>query len=226
MKSNVEKKQSIAAAFVIGVTALLLAGPWGVVAGHDDHYGGFKLRRWRPCKPGGAYIGKDAGGATWSQTIVPCDPECNRMTGVVRFANINPVGPGVPLFPNTEYRTDFVSNMVRAGRNTWDFTWIGYGVQKPEDPQTYPGYAWPLTFIMVMSGTQTFTHGGKDVTVDFTSVKIWPVDLEADPPIDPDVDPADGFPDEGVEPLYSLVPPGEVYTETATRFPVVPPQCP
>lgn len=139
MKSSIEKKRSIAVVVIIGLTALLLAGPWGIVAGDDDG----RAR----CKPGGAYIGKDSGGATWSQTIAPCDPACNRMTGVVKFANISPVGPAgtsYPLFPTTEFRTDFVANLIRTGRNTWDFTWIGYGVQKP----TEYGYALPLTFIM------------------------------------------------------------------------------
>jgi len=151
MKSSIEKKKSIAVMVIIGLTALLLAGPWGIVAGDADARGrNDDYDHPRRCKPGGAYVGKDGGGATWSQTIVPCDPACNRMTAVVKFANINPVGPGFPLFPerDTEFRTDFVANLIRTGRNTWDFTWIGYGVEKPEDPQAYPGYAWPLTFII------------------------------------------------------------------------------
>ena len=230
MKSGIEKKKNTVALVIIGLTALLLAGPWAVIAcddddgGQDDDYDGLKFHCWRRPEPGGTYIGKDAGGATWSQTIVPCDPEYRRMTGVAKFANINPVGPGQPWFPATEYRTDFLVNMIRTGRSTWDFTWIAYGVKKPEDLPTYPGYAWPLTFIMVGRGTQTFAYGCDHVTLEFTSVKIWEVDLEAG--IDPGVDPADGFPDEGVEPLYSLVPPGQVYTETATRFPAVSPLCP
>lgn len=221
------KKRNIAIVTIIGVTALLLAVPWGIVVGDDDD--GFKLYQWRPCQPGGAYIGKDSGGATWSQTLAPCDPARNRMTGVVKFANINPVGPGFPLFPerDTGYRTDFVTNMVRTDLNTWDFTWIGYGVEKPEDPQAYPGYAWPLTFIMVSSGSQTFSDCGDYVTIEFTSVRIWEVDLENG--IDPDVDPADGFPDEGVEPTYSFLEPGTVFTVEGTRAPVVsqePPKAP
>ncbi|NQT85106.1 hypothetical protein HQ563_18975 [bacterium] len=210
------RKRIIALFGIMGLAALILTAPWNIVAGgHDDDD-----NRPRRCKPGGAYTGKDPGGCTWNQTIVPCDPASNRMTGVVKFANISPVGPGFPLFPDTEFRTDLVANMVRTGRNTWDFTWIGYGVEKPEDAQAYPGYAWPLTFIMVSSGRQTFTDGGDDVAVDFTSVKIWEVDTENG--IDPDVNPADGFPDIGVVPTYSFLPPGAVYTETATRFPVVP----
>jgi hypothetical protein len=220
MKSNIEKKKSIAVMVIIGVTALMLAGSWGIVAGDDEDYDDSPR-----VKPGGAYIGKDGGGATWSQTIVPCDPACNRMTGVVKFANINPVGPGFPLFPerDAEFRTDFVVNMVRTGHNTWDFTWIAYGVEKPEDAQTYPGYAWPLTYIMVSSGRATFTDGGDHVALGFTSVKIWEVDTrDPDNLIDPDVNPPDGFPDIGVEPTYSFLPPGVVYTETATRLPAVP----
>jgi hypothetical protein len=96
---------------------------------------------------------------------------------------------------------------------------VAYGVGKPEDLQTYPGYAWPLTFIMVMSGSLTFTDDCDYVTYEFTSAKIWEVDLEAG--IDPDVEPADGFPDDGVEPTYSLVEPGTVFTAGGTRAPVV-----
>jgi len=104
---------------------------------------------------------------------------------------------------------------------------VAYGVEKPEDTQTYPGYSWPLTFIMVMSGSLTFADGCDHVTYDFTSAKIWEVDLEAG--IDPDVEPADGFPDGDVEPTYSLLEPGTVFTAEGTRAPVVsqePPKAP
>ncbi len=214
------RKRAILLAAITGLAALAIAVPWSTVTGKDhgdDGPAGL-------CKPGGVYLGKDAGGATWSQTIVPCDPAGNRMTTIAKFANISPVfsmGPGVlPWFPTTEYRTDFIGDLIRTGRNTWDFTWIGYGVEKPEDPPTYPGYAWPLTYIMVGNGTQTFSDCGDHVTLNFRSVKIWEVDVQSG--IDPDVNPADGYPDEGVEPTFSLLPPGAVYTETATRAPVVP----
>jgi hypothetical protein len=104
---------------------------------------------------------------------------------------------------------------------------VAYGVEKPEDIPTYAGYAWPLTFIMVMSGSLTFADGCDYVTYGINSVEIWEVDLEAG--IDPDVEPADGFPDDGVEPTYSLLEPGTVFAVDGTRAPVVsqePPKAP
>jgi hypothetical protein len=207
MKSKIENKKSIAVMVIIVVTALMLAGPWDIVVGDEDE----GLPHVKPC---GVYTGKDPGGATWNQTLIPCDPACNRMTAVVKYANISPVGPGFPLFPTTEFRTDLVGNLVRTGPNTWDFTWIGYGVEKPPPDQAPNLYAWPLTYIIVMSGTQTFTNNGDLATYNI-AMGIWvPED---------DVNPVDGVPDEGVEPFFSTPNyPEPVFAVTGTRLPVVP----
>ena len=133
MRLSTQKHKSIAVVVTIGLMALLLAGPWGIVAGDQDNGRRGNYDRARCSKPGGVYTGVDSGGATWSQTLIPCDPACNRMTAVVKFANISPVGPGIAWFPDTEFRTDLVGNLVRSGHNTWDFTWVGYGVQQPPD---------------------------------------------------------------------------------------------
>jgi hypothetical protein len=200
------RKKGIPLVAIIGLAALAVSIPWGTVTGDNDGPA-------RHCKPCGVYTGVDGGGATWNQTLIPCDPACNRMTAVVKFPNISPVGPygtNNPWFPTTEFRSDLVGNLVRTGRNTWDFTWIGYGVEKP----TSYGYALPLTFIIVMSGTQTFSDCGNYVTYNLT-MAIW---LPGD-----DADPADGIPDEGVEPFIALPGyPEPVFPANGTRLPLFP----
>jgi len=96
---------------------------------------------------------------------------------------------------------------VETGRNTYKFTIIGYGFK------TLPANRGQLKYIWVTNGTTILTD--RDTREDSD---VYLTVFSADK----DVNPADGFPDEGAEPDLCLGPVGGVVKRVQLMPPCVP----
>ncbi len=123
------------------------------------------------------------------ETYTPLDPTGERLSYREQWLNGDPTMMG--MYPEADSCSDLVGEAVRTGRNTYDYTVIGYGVQ------SQPGNRGKIQYIWVNSGTLTAinhdTMEGSDIYLSVYSP-------------DKDVDPADGYPDEGAEPDVCLGP--------------------
>jgi hypothetical protein len=84
----------------------------------------------------------------------------------------------------TNYLSDLVGEAVKTGRNSYDFSLIGYGVKEGE------GDRGDITFIQTITGTVSCVDG--EHKTDIVNIAVYLGEQDAD---------KDGYPDEGAEPF-------------------------
>jgi len=154
------------------------------------------------CNPTGAWTGafEYAPGMYWyfTFTVSPEDPDTKRSVGILKWLNDDPTLGG--SFP-ADYRSDFVMERIRTGKNTWKVTAVGYGVNKGTGE---------LVYIMTYSEIQKYTNNCNTAIVDDGK---WALYLPFQ-----DVNPIDGFPDDDQiqSPIVS-----ETFSAEANRLPMI-----
>jgi len=143
------------------------------------------------------------------QTLTPLDPAGDRLAFRQQFVNADPTF--LSLYPEADHQSDLVGEAVKTGRNTYEYTIIGYGYK------SQPANRGKLIYIWVSHGTATL--------VDRDTMEDTDIYLSLYGP-DKDVNPADGFPDEGAEPDFCLGPMGGVMKRVQLMPPCVPPPPP
>ncbi len=112
----------------------------------------------------------------------------------------NPVPDRFGMFPDVVAWSDSMGTLERTGPNTWNYTLISYGTaEAPEN-----GYG-EIIYIQLDRGTATVTDNNTMIAnglAEFYSghdyYHHWFGNVH-----DQDVDPRDGFPDAGEEPIFS-----------------------
>ena len=149
---------------------------------------GFEARS--SCRLEGAWVSSFTG--PWAkpllmqETFTPLDPAGKKMAYVMRLVNPDATfAIPEPPFSDTDYLSDLVGEAVRAGRNSYDFSLIGYGVNELE------GVRGDITFIQIVTGTVSCV--GNEHKTDIVNIAVYLGHQDAD---------KDGYPDEGEEPLF------------------------
>ena len=160
------------------------------------------------CRIQGAWVSSMSGGPgskplIMQETISPQDPAGNKLTYVLRMVNPNATfGILESPFLETEYVSDLVGEAVRTGRDTYDFSLIGYGVKNVDLDRGDIQYIWTVT------GTMTCIDGqNKTDNVHFA---IYLADQDGD---------MDGFPDKDEVPVSCF---GPTTFSEAKRVPQMP----
>ena len=174
----------------VGTVLIVTQGAWS-----DRHHESYKLE--------GAWIAKVVGmPMQWTYTLSP-DPSGRKaaLYGTIQVA-IRPavVVPG--LFPDAEYISDFVGEMVMTGHDTMKFTVVWYGMKKAASASMFSD---EVVFIGVNSGTGKFTGPGQSEVTHHLAFY--------DPTSDAD---GDGLPDPGKEPKLCL--PATISLDTRVPF--------
>jgi hypothetical protein len=180
-----------------GLLLAVVAATAATIAWTDAEPQSFKLE--------GSWIGKVPGTpVTWSYTLVP-DPSGRKaaMSGSVQV----PLGPSViipSLFPDVEYYSPMVGQVVMTGPDTTEFTVVWYGMKK--------GFPFnQVVCIGVNSGQGKFTGPGKGMNTNHLAFYAPSADADGD-----------GLPDPGAVPALCL--PASLSVET--RVPIMPPCTP
>jgi steroid delta-isomerase-like uncharacterized protein len=135
--------------------------------------------------------------------LTPLDSEGNRLLYTVKFVNEVASLPGLPPI---DYVSQFIGEAVKTGLNTYEYTVVCYAAVQQDEPGQRRGQ---VTVIAMITGrAELLDH---DHRYD-TQMYMWFT-------ADQDVDPADGFPDEGQEPVLTL---GPFAGDAFTRVPLVP----
>ena len=179
-----------ALAVAVGTVLIISQAAWS-----DRHHEAYKVE--------GAWIAKVVGmPMQWTYTMSH-DPSGRKaaMYGTVQVA-IRPavVKPG--LFPDAEYISDFVGEMVMTGHDTMKFTVVWYGLKKAALDSPFSDN---VEFIGVNSGTGKFTGLGQSEVTHHLAFY--------DPASDAD---GDGLPDPGKEPKLCL--PATISLDTRVPF--------
>jgi hypothetical protein len=188
-----QTKRNIALAgfgVVLGAVLILTQAGWSGV-------GSSKLE--------GAWIAKvppEVAPLQWSYTLVP-DPSGKRpaMYGSIQVHIPPAIVPPYP-FPELEYNSDMVGELVMTGRNTGKFTAVWYGMKRD-----FPFNQ--IVYIGVGSGQVRFTGPGKAETIN--ALAFYAPETDGD---------GDGLPDPGEAPTLCLSAQSQ-----DTRVPMLPPAC-
>jgi steroid delta-isomerase-like uncharacterized protein len=135
--------------------------------------------------------------------LTPLDPEGNRLLYTVKFVNEVMSLPGLPPI---HYVSQFIGEAVKTGLNTYEYTVVCYAATHQDEPGQRRGQ---VTVIAMITGRAEML--GPDQRYDTQMYKWFTADQ--------DVDPADGFPDAGQEPVLTL---GPFAGDAFTRVPLVP----
>jgi predicted ester cyclase len=135
--------------------------------------------------------------------LTPLDPEGNRLLYTVKFVNEVASLPGVPAI---DYVSQFIGEAVKTGLNTYEYTVVCYAATHQDEPGQRRGQ---VKVIATITGRAEML--GPDQRYDTQMYKWFTADQ--------DVDPADGFPDAGQEPVLTL---GPFAGDAFTRVPLVP----
>ena len=141
------------------------------------------------CRVEGAWVSSFTG--PWDkplimqETLTPLDPEGKKMAYFMHLVNPDATfGFPFPPFSKTDYLSDLVGEAVKTGRNSYDFSLIGYGVKEEEKDRG------DITFIQIVTGTVSCVDG--EHKTDIVNIAVYMADQDAD---------KDGYPDEGAEPF-------------------------
>jgi N-acetylneuraminic acid mutarotase len=135
--------------------------------------------------------------------LTPLNPAGNRLLYTVKFVNEVVSLPGLPPL---DYVSQFIGEAMKTGRNTYEYTVVGYAAIQQEEPGQRRGQ---VRVIAMITGRSELLD--RDYRYD-TQIYMWFT-------ADQDVDPADGFPDEGQEAIMTLGPFGQ---DAFRRVPLVP----
>lgn len=167
---SLKRKRNIKLIAVIGFTAvLLITTGWSVMASVESE---------PVFVPSGPYM--YASGQRYAEIIIPNDPAGNTTTHIGPYLVVDPTLGG--MFPEANNRLECVGRGVRTGPYTWHVSHIQYGSKGQE-----------FQFILLFSGTQTFSEDGETMEMYYTA-EIFLPEQDAD---------NDGFPDEGEVPFYA-----------------------
>jgi predicted ester cyclase len=135
--------------------------------------------------------------------LTPLDPEGNRLLYTVKFVNEVVSLPGLPPI---DYVSQFVGEAVKTGLNTYEYTVVCYAATQQEEPGQRRGQVRVIAMITSRAELIDYDHRYD------TQMYMWFT-------ADQDVNPADGFPDEGQDPIITL---GPFEGDAFTRVPLVP----
>ena len=158
------------------MAALLIAGGNSTTENKDQN------EAWAPCNPAGAYFWTVPDwGTSGVEIVIPNDPACTRTTHITKYFHLDPTLGG--MFPEATSYSDAVGMGVRIGPNTWDMTVMRYGSNGAKK-----------IYIVVMSGTETYTNDADVQEAIFTSA-IFLAEQDKD---------GDGWPDEDEAPQMCM----------------------
>lgn len=206
-------KRKIKLVATIALTAGLFMTAWSVAGDLNDDYEEGKI--WTPLSLAGAWIWwyppmePVTEPAIVQETLTPLDPAGEKLA--YRQQYINGDSTWLGMFPEADFLSDLIGVAVKSGLNTYEYRIIGYGFK------TQPVNRNQLQYIYVTNGTMTITDRNtrEDSDVYLTLYSA-----------DKDVNPADGFPDEGAEPDLCIGPLAAVAKRVQLAPPSVPPPPP
>jgi hypothetical protein len=181
LKGRITRRRLLAAVLPAAGVSLAWAGERSDEHGRDDHHSqSYKLE--------GSWIAKVVGmPLQWTYTLTP-DSSGRKaaMFGTIQVA-IRPAVVNPDLFPDLEYISDMVGELVMTGHDTMKFTAVWYGMKKavPFDK---------VVFIGVNSGKGKFTGPGQSQVTHHLAF-YDPIVADAD---------GDGLPDPGQAPALCL----------------------
>ncbi len=213
MSTKRKNQRNIALLAIIALTALLLTACLSVIT--EKSWAQESEEPWSGWPLGGTWI-------TWvpamepvtepaivQETLTPLDPAGDRLAYRQQWINADPTF--LSIFPEADNQSPLVGEVVKTGRNTYEYTIIGYGFK------TLPANRGQLKYIWVSNGITTLIDRNTRQNSDIYISLYGP---------DKDVNPADGFPDEGAEPDLCLGPMGGVMKRVPLMPPCVPPPPP
>ena len=143
------------------------------------------------CRIQGAWVSSFAGGP-WDtpllmqETISPQDPAGNKLTYTMHMVNPDATFR-IPPLSDSDYVSDLVGEAVRTGRDSYEFSLIGYGVEDRE------GNRGRIIYIMTVSGTMSCVDG--EHKTDEVYIAAYLADQDSD---------GDGYPDDNAEPFFCV----------------------
>jgi hypothetical protein len=124
------------------------------------------------------------------ETISPLDPAGNKLTYTMHLVNPDATfGFPIPPFTEAEYMSDLIGEAVRTGRDTYDFSLIGYGVKNVAFDRG------DILYILTVTGTMTCIDD--ENKTDSVYLAVYLAEQDSD---------KDGFPDEDEEPFFCVGP--------------------
>jgi len=152
-------------------------------------------------KLGGAWTGKEEpAGHFWISTLAPLDSAAKEATIHTSFVTSSAEMAGLAAKFGADAFSDFVGEARMMDRTAARWTSVGYAVKRSQVNQPAE-----VKFILVLSGTWTFTDSSHAVLQ--YRVSIYPAATDAD---------GDGMPDPGATPLG-----GADVTDSARRVPIL-----
>ena len=212
MSTKIKNKRNIALLAIIMLTALLLTASLSVIT--ESSWAQDSEEPWSGWPLAGSWI-------TWvppegpvteplivQETLTPLDPAGDRLAYRQQYTNGDPTF--LSIYPEADNMSHLIGEAVKTGRNTYEYTIIGYGFKNQ------PADRGQLKYIIVTNGTMTLINRNTRENTLYLSL-YGP---------DKDVNPVDGLPDEGAEPDLCLGPFGGVTKRVQLMPPCVPPPPP
>ena len=204
-----KNKRNIALLAIIMLTALLLTASLSVITessraqDSEEPWSGWPLAgSWITWIPPMEPITEPA---IIQDTLTPLDPAGDRLAYRQQYTNGDPTF--LSIYPEADNASHLIGEAVKTGRNTYEYTIIGYGFK------TLPANRGQLKYIFVTNGTTTLID--RNTRDDTVYLSLYGPDK--------DVNPADGLPDEGAEPDLCIGPFGGVMKRVPLMPPCVPP---
>jgi len=187
---------------IIGLTILLLIGSLSVTVGEDDDYeesiqwvSGLE---WSAAGTWVVTVPTPMGNETLLHIVHAQDLTGTRYGGMMSEVNENPTTFG--MFPDVETGSLWASQTVRTGPDSFESTFLFYGVKKGEGPLA------ETVNIGICNATWRLT--GPNTNEGECTVAFYLAEQDAD---------GDGFPDEGQEPVMCMP-----FTYTSRRLTMMP----